>query len=810
MPSIPSTTFPGFKVSAVSAIPVANSTNTVEQPEFSFEAWSEADPDLFIDGSTGSTKPIGLRVPSAPTATLNLNLEITGLCVYPIEWPRGKQTCQLKGTLNSDPKGSTVILSETWEVVLPDSNPKTPISLPLGGTAPALRTLTTTAPFDKDICPVPFRIAGDFEWECVNTKDNTVQPIKLEKFARLEFNWLLGPAVSGDNTVAGSFLRSGANLNGVYPINLLRLFLPHPTEFSTVPNFAKVHLQWWINNCLRRIPASRIIYDTIVGKSGFGVGCCGGSFKFEEFYKAAFPADPTAPPTLINSFDLAALAQLVCCLSVDEDGDELWNSKWVCKSPFGPQKQGMPFGINDKTVPAITWPQGVNNPFFSGIDGASPFETDSKKVKSANARAWVEVTSLSNATTVIDWSFAVPRSDGQLPQFEDASVDRATFAQRHIDDSTVKPILSNYLEGNALSRGECFRNDEFGSKQSGFKQGIARVGLYNLRGLNTPRPGEQLAPHIPIPPRLRFYIDKLIVSGKNPVTQRWRYNDASLKAMNIAPVVVAASTTLKYVNPLPKNLFHTALRVVSGAVSASYNFSGFAIKPSETGTLALTINVFDDFFNAYEAMAFALTTYERNINMDQPDNADVIVQRPTGPTGGVFIGNYSLQTPRSLIWIRGNLFVELTIQSLSKPSASASLELVAAAQRLDNYLGRHTVARSQIRRPHLQFIDTNAPPKATINGSTSFKVQLDTDDEALAQTMSVNFTHPFLLVHGNFDITKWTHTFWVLRRSGVDEKEERSTKVTIAGAHIDTFHPGEVEFEVIVAGLLKKPKPNNG
>jgi hypothetical protein len=45
------------------------------------------------------------------------------------------------------------------------------------------------------------------------------------------------------------------------------------------------------------------------------------------------------------------------------------------------------------------------------------------------------------------------------------------------------------------------------------------------------------------------------------------------------------------------------------------------------------------------------------------------------------------------------------------------------------------------------------------------------------------------------------HTFWVLRRSGVTEKQDRKTKVTIAGAHIDTFHPGQVEFDVTVAGL---------
>ena len=214
----------------------------------------------------------------------------------------------------------------------------------------------------------PSRYGSSQQSRSYPANTTAAQPLKLEKTTRLQFNWLLGPAVSAENFKPISDMQSGIDLGGVYSISLLRLFLPQPTEFVLVPNFDSVYLQWWMSNCLKKIPTSRFIYDTIVGKSGFGVGCCGGSFRFDEFLKAAFPTNSAAAPPslLIHSFDLAPLAQLACSLLVDENGDEKLNSKWVCKSPFGVQKPGVPFGVTDKTVPAVSWLEGVNNPYFSG------------------------------------------------------------------------------------------------------------------------------------------------------------------------------------------------------------------------------------------------------------------------------------------------------------------------------------------------------------------------------------------------------------------------------------------------------------
>jgi hypothetical protein len=319
--------------------------------------------------------------------------------------------------------------------------------------------------------------------------------------------------------------------------------------------------------------------------------------------------------------------------------------------------------------------------------------------------------------------------------------------------------------------------------------------------------------HVPIPPQLRNSIHNLILSGKNPTTQRWLYNDASLKAMNIVPVLVPGANVLPvalvtpgvphYANPQPTDNFYTSLRIVPGAASATYTFTNFKVTNTENGSLTLTINIYDDFTNAYEAMVFALSTYECDLT---PNTGMVVTPRTVSTIGVVgsnpaFIGNYSLQTPRSVLWVRGNLFIELTILSAAKPSPVANNYIVAAAQRLDTHLARHSVTRSQVRRPQLKFTAAHSPPKddAMSYSGDTFGVQFDPSDLVLAREMSAIVEQPTLLVNCGFDPATWMHTFWVRDRTGdVASHLDRSTMVKISGAHIDTFHPGSVEFKVNV------------
>jgi hypothetical protein len=153
-------------------------------------------------------------------------------------------------------------------------------------------------------------------------------------------------------------------------VGLLRLFLPQPTEFKDVAGFAETFDHWWVSHTLQRLRSSSCVYNTISGKSGFGVGCSGGSFDLQYCLKSAFAVGggSTNPnPVLINSFDLSALVQLASGLLLGNDGNEVLHTRWVCKTPFGHVKPNMPFGLGPKSSPSISWPDGVNNPYFSGL-----------------------------------------------------------------------------------------------------------------------------------------------------------------------------------------------------------------------------------------------------------------------------------------------------------------------------------------------------------------------------------------------------------------------------------------------------------
>jgi hypothetical protein len=218
----------------------------------------------------------------------------------------------------------------------------------------------------------------------MNSANIVIASHKLSTPTRLEFSWLLGPAVSGGASKPISYMRNGTDMNGVYPIKLLRFFLPTPADIlrqvlvvdssltedqiknSDIrsPKLNSRFYPWWLENTLGKIQALGFSYDTICGKSGFGAGCCGGSFKFDDFLKAAAQAVPgtASQPTLINSFDLASIVQLALSLLVDRDGEERQESDWVCRSPYGISKPGLPFGFT-----MLYWPPGINNPFFTGL-----------------------------------------------------------------------------------------------------------------------------------------------------------------------------------------------------------------------------------------------------------------------------------------------------------------------------------------------------------------------------------------------------------------------------------------------------------
>lgn len=170
---------------------------------------------------------------------------------------------------------------------------------------------------------------------------------------RLELYWFNSTAFTGRKLVPGSFQRTRLDLQGVYPVSLARLFVPTSQEVDKVPDLKTHQRAWWVQNSVSRI-GQGAKYNTITGKSGYGVGCCGGSFDLDGWLAGSNP--------LLNSFDLTALLQIASALLTDKEGNELTVSTWVCMSPLGYISPGVPYGmvvqVDDR---------GVNSPYYSNL-----------------------------------------------------------------------------------------------------------------------------------------------------------------------------------------------------------------------------------------------------------------------------------------------------------------------------------------------------------------------------------------------------------------------------------------------------------
>lgn len=364
-------------IEASSQLAISKRQGQINQPGVIYTAWTESDASTISEGPSGSNNPVALQITAKPTTEYAISqFKVSGTCIYPPTLPRGLAEYRLLGC----PKGATdkacIVSSKVWQEILPLKNP--PQDEIISFTA---IEFTLPAQFTDKVCPLPFRLAGDFEWKVVHeaTKQGDIilqTPLKTDlrltsveivgtTSTRLEFVWLCGPALASANTIGGSFLRTGVDLAGSYPIDLLRLFLPTPVELREASMYAGNFRDWWFKHIDTRLRATTIVYNLFSGKSSFGTGCCGGSFTWSRFARLVpFDGTPTLETCLVNSFDIAALTQLGCALLVDAESTSLLDTNWICKSPFGKIQPGMPFGITGQTIPAAPYPPRINNPWF--------------------------------------------------------------------------------------------------------------------------------------------------------------------------------------------------------------------------------------------------------------------------------------------------------------------------------------------------------------------------------------------------------------------------------------------------------------
>ncbi|KAH8674239.1 hypothetical protein BX600DRAFT_547809 [Xylariales sp. PMI_506] len=760
-------------ISATTEATVLNNDGNCLEPGQVFKAWQETAPTANIDGPTGSLFPIALNIPKDATSTYSIpKLQVTGKCLYPKDYPR-IATCNLVGTLKDGPKGMPSITSKTWNIALPTTNPPSDQLLELNAEEFTIPATITDKP-----CPVPFRVAGDFQWAVICTLPDA-KPLSYDKDTRLELVWLGGPALSGPGKAVASIQRTAVDLCGSYPINLLRLYLPSPSDITQLLPESGQKLDfkdWWIQTSLKRIPAALFSYNTIDGKSGFGLGCCGGSLALQEFTSQALSTS-NPRPALINSFDLAALSQLSYSLLVNKQGEEVQYSQWVCKTPFGPVKAGMPFGISDKTIPSIQWPKGINNPYFFGSPTQSAFEAEVGKRQICNAKAWVEPVLYQQNTNIVDASWAVPYGEGKAPETELRTRERKPFAEAHIDQLIDDATLHCYADNDVTPKAECFSNESFG-KEPGDSKKINRIGIYNVKGILEPRHGGPTAEFVPVPPSLRKKIEALILSCKSSKEQRWMFNDSSLRTKNVKPILVD-KTPLTVESPKEEN--QTNIKVVPGASCASWLLANMPVTDlDKNGRVAVNISVYDNFQDTYEAFVFELTKYECDIST---------VTEPLKE-----VGHFGLQTPHSVLFMRGNLFIDITIKSLYRPDDAARNTLKQMAARLDAYLARRVVSHNQIRRPHLSVASTSPDLANTIKEKTRLDVSIK-NSATLAPVLSGQADRGALVVPLSMDYKTYTCKFWVAQKFIA---HEAPTSLTISGAHFDTFHPGSCTLHVNV------------
>ncbi len=138
-----------------------------------------------------------------------------------------------------------------------------------------------------------------------------------------------------------------------------------------------------------------------------------------------------------------------------------------------------------------------------------------------------------------------------------------------------------------LARIDC--NNSFSTLQTGeeprapTQSNIARVGVYDMIGITEPRSGPFPAPFVPIPPGMRSSVEDLISTGKNPNFQALDFNDASLKSINIVPILLQ-TTTLQ-----ADSAMSDSIKVAKGVAQAVYVLSSMPITSTEIGKLVTNL-----------------------------------------------------------------------------------------------------------------------------------------------------------------------------------------------------------------------------
>jgi hypothetical protein len=153
------------------------------------------------------------------------------------------------------------------------------------------------------------------------------------------------------------------------------------------------------------------------------------------------------------------------------------------------------------------------------------------------------------------------------------------------------PSLRSHIDNVLVDRNNTFgRLQRNGDPSSPNATALARVGVYDVHGINETRFTPTAAPLVPIPDTLQTQITASLAAGRNTDFPSFGFNDASLKSMNIVPILLSTTPALPLTFAPPSaDSEITDLRVTQAAVTATYQFDSMPVTTLETGSLTVKV-----------------------------------------------------------------------------------------------------------------------------------------------------------------------------------------------------------------------------
>ncbi|KAL5321066.1 hypothetical protein ACEPPN_011876 [Leptodophora sp. 'Broadleaf-Isolate-01'] len=679
-----------LNITAVPTLSTTNSNGFLVRPGVSGTVWDPV--NNYVDG-TGSLAPVTFRIPGLVTQPYSLPITVNIAVVL---------TSQYSGT-SFDLEGSVVLPNGSELKVLTSIGNQVPTPLP-NPPAPVPMQIAKFQFHDdlhlENSCPVPFRITGDIIWK-LTFMDlpviAVIQPTRLEIcFARAAAP--IGPSYTENPALT----KTRVNLNGIYPIGLVRLFFPAPTEFTATGNFnnSSVYGPFFAARVVYQVWAwgnpqgpGKPQYDAVSGGSYYNVGRFGGGFNLQDWLSVTYAS--------CNCYDLAGIVQLGCCLLLSSNADELLDSRWVFQGPNG--------FVNPCWVSLHIQLIFTN----SSNDPPNPFVPDGTTGRwTFRNHAWVEVLNDPyniNYRTVLDATTAVTNGAHVWP--DNGSRSRGAYATAHID-AAADPTGGS--TGDLVDRvfpepstGDCFTNYSYYTESATYPAGaLGRIGVFNASGITPPQLLEHLS-KVLAADKTMSEIEILLSKGQNPVNAISLFNGASMRSDKLVEVIAGDSSVLKHIN--------YQVKVAKGTAVLTIRFDGAPYSETVSAVLACEIHVFDNFRSARFALIQALSSFTPPGRLSEHFRA---LSRPLAETALIDVNG------QSLLFVRGNSFVQIRLvpKQLVAPEPANIYPLEPLAQRLDRHLADNNVAQG---REEVPSITLKAPVPTTVKGGDDLVLETE-------------------------------------------------------------------------------------